>query len=427
MHLRRLPFMLKRSAFLGLIGLMTVQATVVQAQKAPSITSISPTSAVAGGPAFTLTVLGKGFTSTCKIRWNGFDRTTTFSSTTKLLASIPVSDIQTTGTASVTVQKPSSPLSNAKTFTITSPPPVADPAIAFTRGGSLRVMNADGSNQTSLTSYTVGRPAFSPDGMRIAFMAGSGAPQGAGLYTMNRDGANLNRVRPINYFFSLSASVDWASMPDGVDRIAYIDQDGFGSDYHVLLTNLAGTELLVVASPNGGGGCTSPTFSADGKTLYYLGYSGPSGSISGDIIGVRYEGTLGNLVEVGRDSWVYGVADSALRSMTTSADPLFFSSIAASRTGRKIVIGAHRLSNSLLAQDMFVLDLDNPTAVTQLTNTSSVSEEWPAWSPDGAKIAFSTKIGSYWTIATMLSTGGAVTNLSNNATSLNHYQPYWRR
>lgn len=86
----------------------------------PAILTISPTSATAGGSAFTLTVTGSNFVSGSTVRWNGLARTTTFVSSTLLTASIPASDIVTAGTASVTVNNPTpgGGTSSAKTFTI---------------------------------------------------------------------------------------------------------------------------------------------------------------------------------------------------------------------------------------------------------------------------------------------------------------------
>ncbi len=86
----------------------------------PAISSISPSSATAGGLAFTLTVNGSGFVTTSVVNWNGSARTTTFSSSTMLTASITAADIATAGTASVTVvnSPPAGGTSNAKTFTI---------------------------------------------------------------------------------------------------------------------------------------------------------------------------------------------------------------------------------------------------------------------------------------------------------------------
>ena len=90
---------------------------------APTIISISPSSATAGGPAFTLTVTGTGFIPSSSVRWNGVARTTTYGSSTQLTAVILASDIATSGTASVTVLNPTpgGGTSTAKTFTINAP------------------------------------------------------------------------------------------------------------------------------------------------------------------------------------------------------------------------------------------------------------------------------------------------------------------
>ena len=85
----------------------------------PTLSSLSPNSASAGGPAFTLTVNGSNFVSGSVVRWNGAARSTTFVSATQLTAAIPVSDIVTAGSAQVTVINPAGGgTSNALTFTI---------------------------------------------------------------------------------------------------------------------------------------------------------------------------------------------------------------------------------------------------------------------------------------------------------------------
>src|SRR6202008_1742209 len=73
---------------------------------APTETSISPTSATAGGAAFTLTVNGTGFVSTSVVKFNGAAKTTTFVSATQLSAAITAADIATAGTATVIVTNP---------------------------------------------------------------------------------------------------------------------------------------------------------------------------------------------------------------------------------------------------------------------------------------------------------------------------------
>jgi hypothetical protein len=91
----------------------------------PTISSINPTTATAGGPAFTLAVAGTNFVTGSIVRWNGADRATTFGSSTQLTAAIPASDIAAPGTANVTVSNPApgGGVSTPATFTITNPTP----------------------------------------------------------------------------------------------------------------------------------------------------------------------------------------------------------------------------------------------------------------------------------------------------------------
>ena len=72
----------------------------------PSIASLSPSSAAAGGPAFALTVNGSGFIQGSVVNFNGSARTTTFVSATQIKADILASDIATSGNANVTVTNP---------------------------------------------------------------------------------------------------------------------------------------------------------------------------------------------------------------------------------------------------------------------------------------------------------------------------------
>ncbi len=86
----------------------------------PAITFVSPNSAVAGGPAFQLSVFGANFAPNSVIRWNGQDRTTTQTSVTELSTQITAADIANVGSAQVTVfsPPPGAGLSNAVTFNI---------------------------------------------------------------------------------------------------------------------------------------------------------------------------------------------------------------------------------------------------------------------------------------------------------------------
>ncbi|HEY2994770.1 MAG TPA: PA14 domain-containing protein [Methylomirabilota bacterium] len=86
----------------------------------PAITTLTPSTANAGGPAFTLTVDGSGFVPGFTVLWNGAARPTTFVSGTRLTAAIPASDIASAGSVPVTVLDTAGQTSNALTFTVSS-------------------------------------------------------------------------------------------------------------------------------------------------------------------------------------------------------------------------------------------------------------------------------------------------------------------
>ncbi len=100
-----------------------VTVTVRNGSPAPTLGSLSPNSATAGGTAFALTGNGGNFVASSVVRWNGADRTTSYVSATQLRAAISAADIASAGTAQVTVYTPapgggtSAPL----TFTISAP------------------------------------------------------------------------------------------------------------------------------------------------------------------------------------------------------------------------------------------------------------------------------------------------------------------
>jgi len=71
----------------------------------PVITALVPTSVVAGGPAFALTVKGSNFVSGSVVRWNGSNRPTLVTST-ELVAAIAASDITNPGSVQITVFNP---------------------------------------------------------------------------------------------------------------------------------------------------------------------------------------------------------------------------------------------------------------------------------------------------------------------------------
>lgn len=97
---------------------LTVQSPV------PKILFTAPDRVVRATGAFTLRVLGDGFTQGSVVRWNGSDRPTTFVHPGELRAQIANADIQQAGTLPVTVftPAPGGGISNTHGFPVEVPP-----------------------------------------------------------------------------------------------------------------------------------------------------------------------------------------------------------------------------------------------------------------------------------------------------------------
>jgi hypothetical protein len=93
---------------------------------APILSSLNPTTAVAGGPSFTLTITGTDFTENCVAQWNGANRDTVFVDSSQLTAFIPEGDVVAAGDSTVTVldQGPDGETSNGLLFSVSAPNPV---------------------------------------------------------------------------------------------------------------------------------------------------------------------------------------------------------------------------------------------------------------------------------------------------------------
>jgi hypothetical protein len=105
----------------------------------PIVISISPASALAGAPAFTLSVSGANFTPGTVVTWNGASLGTTFVSAGSLTAQVPAALVATAGSAAVGVLTLDGAKSNSLAFTILpfslsaiSPTTVAAGGPAFT-------------------------------------------------------------------------------------------------------------------------------------------------------------------------------------------------------------------------------------------------------------------------------------------------------
>jgi hypothetical protein len=80
-----------------------VEFIIYQKPPLPEILQLTPAETIEGGAAFILHVIGNGFVSNTTIRWNNFDRQTTYISATELSTEISGEDIAKSGKSEITV------------------------------------------------------------------------------------------------------------------------------------------------------------------------------------------------------------------------------------------------------------------------------------------------------------------------------------
>ncbi len=167
----------------------------------PTITSLSPTTATAGGAAFTLTVNGTGFLSGATVLWNGTGLTTTFVSTTQLTAAVQASLIASVSSANVTAVNAGGSPSTAFTFAINTPTPTI--------------------TGLSPTSVTAGGSAFTLTVNGTAFLSGATVQwNGAGLTTTFISSTQLTAAVPANLITSVGSASITAVNSGGAPSIA---------------------------------------------------------------------------------------------------------------------------------------------------------------------------------------------------------------
>ena len=88
----------------------------------PKITSLTPSTSVAGSAAFTLTIDGANFVAASIVNFGGSSPTTTFIDSTELTAAVPASSVATAGILAVTVTNPGpgGATSNSLAFNVTN-------------------------------------------------------------------------------------------------------------------------------------------------------------------------------------------------------------------------------------------------------------------------------------------------------------------
>jgi hypothetical protein len=123
--------------------------TINSTNPAPTLSSLAPSGAAAGGSAFTLTVTGSGFVAKSVVDWNGIGLPTNFVSDTKLTAAVPASDIANGGSAQVKVSSPTpgGGTSSVASFSITTGGTSAPQLVQY---NIYQTVDAAGENQSTV-------------------------------------------------------------------------------------------------------------------------------------------------------------------------------------------------------------------------------------------------------------------------------------
>ncbi|TNM36165.1 hypothetical protein FHP29_18420 [Nocardioides albidus] len=248
-------------------------------------------------------------------------------------------------------------------------------------------MNADGSGQTRLTHTPVseGKPAWSPDGTRLAFVRIDDAANGGDreIWTMHADGTHQTRL-------TANAAEDdhpsWA--PDG-SRIAFdSDRDSYGQVYVMNADgsgprNLSGLQFLDERSPD---------WSATGEIAFRTGY-----------------GQIGRMDANG----------GSVKAVTEPSTGYLFGWPAWSPSGRVL---AYQLDNAQAHQPWIVIH-DVASGGTGSLVPPGIAFTQPAWSPDGRHLALAGQAGTFdiWSV----DANGSAVNLTNTAAK--ESQPDWQR
>jgi hypothetical protein len=262
-------------------------------------------------------------------------------------------------------------------------PPGGNGKIVFERDGRIFVMEADGANQTQLTTTALdSQPAWSPDGTKIAFMS-MRTPPYPNVYVMNADGSHPVRLSINN---NDEGNHDPAWSPDGA-KIVFVRDHASSSKIYVMNANGSNPVRLTHTEDARE---VDPAWSPDG----------------GKIAFVRREP---DPVHIG----IYVIDADGSNPTSLTPTTIEATNPAWSPDGAKILF---RKEDSI-----WVMNRDGSQ---QTRLTSSFYDRSPTWSPDGTKIAFCRGFYDNADIFVMDADGTNRVNITNH---LGSETPDWQR
>ncbi len=205
-----------------------------------------------------------------------------------------------------------------------------------------------------LVALTAGsaNAAFPGENGKIAFVKDNFRQGSSGIFAIAPDGSGTERLGP-DYGYSPSWSADGQKLV----FVGYSGEDerDFNEDIYVM--DADGSGLQRVTSTRGYE--SSPSFFPDGETIAFTKYTERNGS---DVFTMKLDGT---------------------GTTRLTDDPGFYEeSVAVSPDGEKIAFTRYKRTS-----DIIVMNADGTDPVN-LTGTGRVDEFGADWSPDGQKLAF---------------------------------------
>jgi len=265
--------------------------------------------------------------------------------------------------------------------------PGANGKIAFVKDSDIYVMEANGTGVTRLT-FTPGnnddRPAFSPDGSKIAFTSDQGG-NGWDIWVMQADGSNPTRLTTVA---ATDYNPTWS--PDG-SKIAFETWRNPYTEIWVMDADGSNQRMVINRAP--ASNVQDPAWSPDGSRIAYV-RSNPAPAIaaasaadgSGEVI----------------------LAAAYAHDPTWSPD--------ASRLAYK------RTNTATGVTDIHAVEVASGVD-TNLT-ADAANDQFPAWSPDGTQIAYAVLSGQ-WEIFRMNANGTGKVNVTNNNPLSSERNPDW--
>ncbi len=223
-------------------------------------------------------------------------------------------------------------------------------------------MNADGSDEVSLTaSYgAYSRPAWSPDGQKIAMRMEIEMGSGLAVMDVHRENGKLLGAQPAVVLKGFADGPRWS--PDST-RLVYVTTEE-SSGWVTYITDLTGAAPVTVSGIPVN--ATNPDWSPDGNQIAFANYIDPANQFN--------------------DLYVINTDGSGFTQLTNTAavsedEPIW------SPDGQKIVFTAFEKQDSgSFNKDIFIMNRDGSNIVRVTTDTGSDFD--PSWSPDGKQIVF---------------------------------------